>query len=131
MARRKSRTLTEVELEFMQIVWDAGDVTTEDVLGALRRRGRHITDGSVRKILGILVAKGYLTRQPEQRGNGFRYRPQVERDKANGSLVADIVERAFGGSAALLVASLLDGRGVSKGDLAKIKQLIARRERES
>ncbi len=64
MARRKSRTLTEVELEFMLVVWEAGEVTTEDVLAALRRQGRHLSDGSVRKVLGILLAKGYLSRKP-------------------------------------------------------------------
>ena len=51
MARRISPTFTEVELEFMRIVWPAGEVTTEDVLTALRKRGRDLSDGSVRKIL--------------------------------------------------------------------------------
>ncbi len=67
MARRKSRTLTEVELEFMQIVWEAGDVTPDNVLEQLRRQGRDLADGSVRKILSILVTKGYLSRRPEGR----------------------------------------------------------------
>ncbi|KPK84051.1 MAG: hypothetical protein AMJ81_06685 [Phycisphaerae bacterium SM23_33] len=131
MSRRKSRTLTEVELEFMQIVWERREVTTEDMLEGLRRRGRHITDGSVRKILAILLAKGYLARRPEDRGKGFRYRPLVLRDKANNSLLADIVDRAFGGSACLMVAALLDSRKVSKTDLARIKRLIAEREKQS
>ena len=40
MARRKSRTLTEVELEFMQVVWKAGEAATGDVQNALRKQGR-------------------------------------------------------------------------------------------
>jgi hypothetical protein len=56
MARRKTRTLTEVELEFMQAVWAADrEVTTEDVLDALRRQGRELAGGSVRKVLSILL----------------------------------------------------------------------------
>ena len=130
MVRRKSRTLTEVELEFMQIVWQRGEVTTEDVLDALRRRGRRLADGSVRKVLSILAAKGYVSRRPEERGKGFRYRAEVPKEKANRSLLADLRDRAFGGSAALMVAALLDSRRMGKADLAKIKQLIAEREEE-
>ena len=126
MARRKSRTLTDVELEFMQVVWSHESVTTEDMLDALRQQGRDLTDGSVRKILSILVEKGYLSR--EQDGRGFRYSPEVPRDRATRRMVSDLLDRAFEGSAALMVASLLDGRKVTGRDLAAIKKLIADRE---
>jgi len=126
MPRRKSRTLTEVELEFMQVVWDRETVTTEAVLDALRGQGRDLADGSVRKILSILVDKGYLSR--EQEGRGFRYRAEVPRENATRSMVTDLLDRAFGGSAALMVASLLDVRTVTGTDLSKIKKLIAERE---
>ena len=65
MPRRKTRTLTEVELEFMQILWAEGEASTEDVQEALRRRGRELADGSVRKVLAILIDKGYATRRRE------------------------------------------------------------------
>ena len=128
MARRKSRTLTEVELEFMLVIWELGEVTTEDVLATLARQGRHLADGSVRKILSILVTKGYVSRRPD--GRGFRYRAVVPRDKASKSMLLDVVDRAFQGSAALMVAALLDTRKVQEADLRKIKELIAQREKE-
>ena len=127
MARRKSRTLTEVELEFMQIVWQVGDVNPEDVLEQLRRQGRNISDGSVRKILSILVAKGYLSRRPV--GRTFLYRAEVPKGRADRSMLMDLVDRAFGGSPALMVAALLDSRKVSDADLKQIKQLISQREK--
>lgn len=126
MARRKARTLTEVELEFMQIVWNRGQVTTEDLLEALRRQGRDLSDGSVRKMLSILVAKGYVSRR--RRGRGFLYRAKVPKDRANRRMVRDLAKRAFGGSAALMVAALLDSRRVSGEDIRKIKRLIEERE---
>ena len=127
MPRRKSRTLTEVELEFMQVVWELGEVTTEDVLEQLRRQGRKLSDGSVRKILSILVAKGYVSRRPD--GRGFRYKAEVPKGRANRSMVMDILNRAFAGSPALMVAALLDSPKVSDSDLKKIKQLISEREK--
>ena len=129
MARRKAKTLTEVELEFMQVVWAAdGEVTTEDVLQALCRRGRELTDGSVRKVLAILVAKGYLARRQE--GRGFLYRPMVGRDQAVRRMVTDLVRRAFDGAATGMVAALLDSRALDERELAEIKRLVARHERE-
>ena len=129
MARRKARTLTEVELEFMQVVWAAeGDVTTDDVLDALRRRGRELADGSVRKVLSILVAKGYLSRR--RRGRGFLYRAKVARDQAARRMVGDLLRRAFGGAVTGMIAALLDGRTVDPREMDKIKRLIAERERE-
>ena len=127
MPRRKSRTLTEVELEFMQIVWQIGDVTPEDVLKQLRRQGRDLADGSVRKILSILMTKGYLSRKPE--GRTFLYRAEVPKGRADRSMLMDLVSRAFGGSPALMVAALLDSPKVSKADLKQIKQLISKREK--
>ena len=126
MARRKSRTLTEVELEFMHVVWSKGEVSTEDVLKALESEGRRLSDGSVRKVLSILVDKGYLSRRPQ--GRGFLYKAAVPREKANRHMVADLLKRAFGGSAALMVASLIDSRGVSEKDIREIKKLLAERE---
>lgn len=128
MARRKSQTLTEVELEFMQEIWRAGEVTTEDIMDALRRKGRRLTDGSVRKVLSILETKGYLSRRRE--GRSFRYWAKVPKAQASRSMVLDLVKRVFGGSAALMVAALVDSDAVSPDDLARIKQLIARREKE-
>ncbi len=128
MARRKARTLTEVELEFMLVVWAApDDVNSEDVMKALAKEGRKLSDGSVRKMLSILEDKGYLSRRKE--GRSFYYRAEVPEDQANRSLVVDLLCRAFGGSAALMVATLLDSRKIGKKDLDKIKKLIAAKER--
>jgi predicted transcriptional regulator len=127
VARRRTRTLTEVELEFMQVVWSAdGEVGTEDVQEALAEQGRDLSGGSVRKVLSILMDKGYLTRRRE--GRGFVYKARVPEEKANRNMLGDLLKRAFGGSAALMVATLLEGGNVSRRELKEIKRLIAERE---
>ena len=129
MGRRKARVLTDVELEFMRVLWDVGEAGTDDILKALRKSGKRVSDGTVRKMLAILMDKGYATRRPE--GRGFVYRAKVPADRAGRNLVGDLLKRAFGGSAALMVAALLDARDVDDEDLAEIKRLIAEREKES
>ena len=128
MGRQKAVALTKVEFEFMDVAWSAAEVTTDDIQARLSRRGRHLTGGSIRKILSILMRKGFLTRR--QDGNTFYYRTVVPRDAARRGLVTDLLERAFGGSAGLMVAALLESQKVRREDVDEIKCLIARHERE-
>ena len=128
MARRKSRTFTEVELEFMQVIWASGEVTTDDVQRVLKGRRRNLSDGSIRKILSILIEKGHLTRRRE--GRAFLYKAKVPEGQAHRKIVQELVKRTFGGSAALMVAALFDSNAVNERDLKDIKRLIAQREKE-
>ena len=128
MARKKSRTFTEVELEFMQIIWKLGDASTEDIRDTLQKKGRDLTDGSVRKILSILVEKGHVQRRQE--GRGFIYYAAVKMSDANSTMVRDLLTRVFGGSAALMVASLFESSHVSEEEIETITRLIANRKTE-
>ncbi len=128
MGRRKSPTFTEVELEFMQVIWTAGEVSTDHVLEVLKGRGRKLADGSIRKVLSILVEKGHLTRRRE--GRAFLYKPKVHKGQANRKMVQDLVKRAFDGSASLMVAALFDSEDINERDMTEIKRLIAKHEKE-
>jgi predicted transcriptional regulator len=128
MPRRKSKNLTVVELEIMQVVWDRGEVSVEDIQEALTKQGRELAPSSVRTMLSILGEKGYVSRK--KAGRGYVYRARVSREKARRSIVAEIVQRAFDGSALGLVAALLDTRMVSKQDVEEVKRLLREREKE-
>ena len=127
MAGRKSSTFTEVELEFMKIIWEQDEVSTEDVLDALSKRGRDLSDGTVRKMLSILMNKGHISRT--RNGRNFLYRSKVPKKQADKRIIRDLLSRAFGNSAALMVAAILDSSSVSDEELQEIKHLIAERER--
>lgn len=126
MSGRKSSTFTEVELEFMQILWEQEEMSTEEVQNALRAQGRDLADGSIRKILSILLEKGHLTRT--RQGRGFLYRARVVREQAKRSIVQDMLTRAFSGSVTGMVATLLDNPDLNAEDIQEIKRLIAEHE---
>jgi len=128
MPGRSKKTPTAVELEFLQVLWSKGEATTEDVMSALSRQGRELADGTVRKMLSILMEKGFVSRRKQ--GRGYVYRPTVGREQAGRRLVADLLKRGFGGDAALMVAALIDSRSVDACDINEIKRLIAARTRE-
>ena len=123
MARRKTSTLTEVELEFMQILWAVKKASPEDMQNALLKKGRTLTGGTIRKVLLILMKKGYIER--EKQSKKYIYNPKVQKNQANRGLIQDLLTRAFDGSAFLMVAALLDSHPVPKEDIEKIEHLIA------
>ena len=75
MARKKSKTLTELELDIMQIVWQTDEIAVEELRQALKKSGRTLALPSIRTMLGIcahgnvasvlLVANGCEVVQPE------------------------------------------------------------------
>lgn len=129
MARRTTGTLTEVELEFMQILWLLNHAAPEDLQNALLERGRDLTGGSIRKMLLILMKKGYVKRVRD--GKKYIYSPRVPQEQANRSMLTELMNRAFGGSASILVATLLSSSTVPEEDINSIEKLIAERKKEA
>lgn len=127
MARRKTRTLTELELEIMQIVWQKGEATTDDVVAALNQKGGNLSSGTVRKMFSILMNKGYLTRKKP--GAKFLYKAEVGKGQATKKMVIDLLKRAFGGSAALMMASIIDTRFVDEKDIEEVERLLEERRK--
>jgi len=128
MARRSTPTLTEVELEFMQLLWAEREVSPEDIQNALLERSRTLTGGSIRKMLSILMRKGYVNRKKE--GKKYLYTARVGQEQAKKSMIRELLNRAFGGSASLMFATLIEGRDVPDEDLKTIERLIAERKKE-
>lgn len=123
MARKRSRTFTEVELEFMQVIWNAGEATPEDIMAELAANGHPLTGGSIRNVLAILAEKGYIARR--KIGKTFLYRASVHEEQGKKSVVQDILSRVFGGSESMMVAALLKNRDINRKELEEIERLIS------
>ncbi len=128
MARRKTRTLTELELEIMRLVWGAEEVSVEDIESALDESGRPLSQQSIRTMLAILRDKGYVKRR--RLGRGYAYREAVKAEQAEKMILKDLIDRLYDGSASSLVATLVNQGMVSKEDLSEARRLIRKRERE-
>lgn len=128
MNRRKPTRITNVELEFMHVLWCLGKATPEDIQKSLSNNGKILSGGSIRKILMILMKKGYVGR--EKLGKGHIYHAIIGQELTNKNIVNDLINHAFGGSASLMVSTLLGSDEISDEDLEKIEKLIAQRKTE-
>jgi len=129
MARRKTRTFTEVELEFMQIIWELGTATPDDIQNALSNKGRKLTGGSIRNVLAIMGEKGYVTRK--KRGKTYLWRAKIHKEQAQRSMVEHLLSSAFEGSESLLVSSILNNRDIHNEEIKEIEHLIANRKQRT
>jgi len=123
MARRRSPDLTPVELEIMNVLWESGPASVQDVQRRLESR-RAVAYTSVQTMLNILVRKGKATRTLVDRS--YRYRAAISREKALGSSMRDIVKRMFGGSAEALVMSLVETKQLTPETLNRLNDMVAK-----
>ena len=126
MARRKTRTLTELEHMIMKALWERGEATVEELRAALEAQDRPLALPSVRTMLGILREKGYAARRKE--GRVHVYWALISEERAQRRLLRDVIERAFDGSARNLVAALIDMKTIGRGDLDRARRLIQKHE---
>ena len=126
MARRRSRTLTELELEIMQFMWQRGEVSVGDLRLAFEKKDAPLALPTIRTMLGVLQTKGYVTRT--RKGRRHIYRPLISEEEAHRSFLHDVLVRVFDGSPLSLVSSLLTSGMISKGEIRKVKEFIREHE---
>jgi predicted transcriptional regulator len=128
MARPASEYPTELELEILKVLWQAAPRSVEAVREALGAAGRELTHSSVITVMNIMVRKQYLKRT--KRGRAFEYEPIIAEQHVNRGLLNDLVNRVFDGSAKSLVLELLETSDVAADELAELRRLITRKQKE-
>jgi len=112
---------TDAELAILQVLWEQGPATVRQVHEALEARETGYT--TTLKLMQIMAEKGLVTRDESARTHV--YTAVANRDETQQHLIADLMDRAFGGSAAALVMQALSSQPASAEELAEIEQLIA------
>jgi predicted transcriptional regulator len=113
-------SLTPLELELMNVLWETGPANVQTVQAGLKTRDLAYT--TVQTMLNILHRKGRVKRQLKDRA--YIYRPVLSRQKAVTQAVGEMLDRFFGGSADSLVLNLVETRQLTPEKLARIQQII-------
>ena len=121
MPPTKSVTLTEAELRLMDVLWQQGPSTVQQVLEALPKKAQ-LAYNSVLTTIRILEKKGYLRHIKD--GRAHVYRPLIERAEASRSEIRHLANRFFENSHEMLVLNILEDRGVDAEELKRLRQLL-------
>jgi predicted transcriptional regulator len=122
MARRKKRSesLTPLELEMMHVLWRQGPSNVQEIHTGLQS---DLAFTTVQTVLSVLYQKGRVRRA--LKGRAYEYRPAASKESVMGQTVRDLIRRMFGGSSEELVMSLVKTRQIDPATLAKLTRRIA------
>ncbi len=123
----KAETLSRREREMMNIIFAKGRATATEVLEGMADPPSY---SAVRATLRILEQKGHLKHQHD--GARYVYLPTVNRDKVRLSALDQLLTTFFDGSAANVVATLLERQKdtMTSDELDRLSVLIADARKE-
>lgn len=122
--KKKHELLTEVELEFMNVLWSIGEGTVRDVLDQLPD-GRKLAYTSAATILRILEQKEFAASR--KAGKRHVFKPLLEKDTYQTRSLKDLSIKLFDDTPASLVARLVNDDELTEEALGQIRALVDRR----
>ena len=128
MTRRRPPKPTDAELAILSVLWERGPSTVREIWEELKG---HRSTGytTVLKFLQIMMEKRLVTR--DETKFAHIYEARLSREKTQRQLLRDMVDKAFGGSNAELMAQALMAGKTSPDELKEIRKLLSKLERGS
>lgn len=118
--------LTKGEEEVMQILWDIGSGTINDIIARTKEPKPKYT--TIATFVKILENKGFVAHKAQ--GKGFIYSPKVERDAYASRHLSSMLSTYFGGSLSQLVNFFTEREQISSSEMEQILDIVKRAKRE-
>jgi BlaI family transcriptional regulator, penicillinase repressor len=115
---------TRSELEILQVLWQSGPATVRFVNDTLNERKRIVQYTSTLKLMQIMAEKKMLKR--DETNMKHIYIPVLKEQKTKGFLLDRFIDSMFNGSASSLMMQLLGNKKASQKELAEIKEMLDR-----
>jgi predicted transcriptional regulator len=119
--RRKIPLPTAAEMRLLQILWDKGEATVEDVVNAHPEKKRP-NYKTTQTLLRIMEQKGFITH--EAQGRVFVFRPLISRKTVDHGFVQALLSQNFSGSASGLLVNLLEASPVDQKELDELEAYL-------
>ena len=110
---------TAAELDILAVVWKLKVATVREVHDELGKDNRYTT---TLKTIQLMTEKGLLIRG--ERFGSHVYQAGVPKEQTQRQIAADLLKRAFGGSARSLVMGALTASPASREELDEIRGML-------
>lgn len=117
--------IPDAEADVLAALFDAEEATARTLREMLERK-RPMAHGTVVTLLRRLETRGLVKRRKADQGKAFVYRPAKGHARTFGPGATRLVQRAFGGRPAALVASLFETRPPSAQEIDELEALVER-----
>ena len=119
--------ISEAEFEVMQVIWEHGAVSTNQVVDILTAK----TDWSPKTIQTMLIRlekKGAITH--EKNGRLYIYTPLVDREEYIARQSDAFLDKFFGGALDRMMVSYLSRNNISQEDLEELRAILDRQKKD-
>ena len=123
MPRPKSPTLTEAELRIMNVLWEKGACTVQQVLDSMKATPP-LAYNSVLTTVRILEKKGYVRHVKD--GRAHVYTPLVAQHEATRFEIRHLVSRFFATSHEQLVMNILEDKSIDEEEIRRLRELLGK-----
>lgn len=114
-------SISEAESQVMEVLWQAGQQSTDDIAAALAGR-QDWQLATIKTLLNRLLNKGAI--RAEKDGRRYLYSAALRRAAWQRAESTNLIDRVFGGSVAPLVAHFSKHRKLASADVKALKELI-------
>jgi BlaI family penicillinase repressor len=122
MVAKQLPELSPLELEVMNVIWDLGECTSADVIGAFTQK-RKLANTTIRTVLANIRKKGYLEVVPSVEPR-VRFRPQVSKRSVTRRTVRRLLRNMFGDSPREAIEFLLEEEDIDAEELDEIRRML-------
>ena len=126
----RSNHPTELELLILKVLWEDAPQTARQIREELGRRSRKLAHTSVITTLQKMVDKKQLKQLEPIEGKAYRFQPLVDSNRVSSSMLGDLMNRVFDGSAEAVMLSLFDVSDLDDDDLKRLRKAFNQKMRE-
>ena len=119
---------TAAELEILRIVWELEPCTVGQIHARLAE-GKGTNYSTTMKMLSLMLGKGLLSR--DEQASPHRYRAKLTRAKARKSMLGELIDKVYEGSAKSVALQALARGRASPDEIAAARALLDRLEQRS
>lgn len=124
--KQNIQELTKGEEEVMQILWEIGSGSINDIIARMKEPKPKYT--TVATFVKILENKEFV--EHKSQGKGFIYSPKVERDAYAGRHLSSILSTYFSGSLSQLVNFFTQREQISLSEMDQILEIMQRSKKQ-
>ena len=121
---------TELELLILKVLWKQAPLTASQIREDLAERGRDLAHTSVITMLQRMVEKNQLRQLDPQAGKAFRFAPLLREEDVSRSMLGDLINRVFDGSAEAVMLRLFDVSDLDGESLKRLRRKFNQKLRE-
>ena len=124
---KKLPRISESEWRVMQVLWERGPQTANDVVQQLDGREKW-KPRTVKTLIGRLVQKGAV--RFEEEGHRYRYSAAVRQDECIRSETRSFVRRVYQGAMKPALAAFLEDVELSPQEIEELQRVLEQKRRE-